>query len=97
MADIEAFDMGSARKKWVEKEAMQSHGKAQNIKMKLNGSIDKRSLRKTGRTEQYNLRVREGFKKDVADHAGRMGFSTAIEFIEAAVAAFIAKPDGGKK
>lgn len=87
----DAFDMTAARRLWAEKEATQSHGKAKAKRQELAGAIDKRSLRKTGRTEQYNLRVRAGFKKQVADGAERMGFRTAIEFLEAAVEAFIAK------
>jgi len=91
MADHDAFDMGAARRKWAEKEAMQSHSKAKAKRQELAGSIDKRSLRKTGRTVQYNLRVREGFKEQVAEHSARLGYGSAIEFIEAAVDALIAK------
>ena len=68
----DAFDMTAARRLWAEKEATQSHGKAKAKRQELAGAIDKRSLRKTGRTEQYNLRVRAGFKKQVADGAERM-------------------------
>ena len=69
MADAAAFDMTAARQKWAEKQAMQSHGKAKTRRQKLADSIDMRSLRKTGRTVQYNLCVRPGFKEQVAEHA----------------------------
>jgi hypothetical protein len=91
VADIDGFDMTSARRKWAEKEAAQSYGRAKTERVKLAGSVDKRSLRKTGRTVQYNLRVREGWKEMVAERAERAGFKTAIEFLEAAVEAFAAK------
>ena len=87
--DSPVFDMSAARRRWAEKEAIQRPSKAKGRRQALVGAVDKRSLRKTGRTIQYNLRVREGWKEEVSAHATRLGYGTAIEFLEAAVAAYV--------
>ncbi len=46
--------------------------------------IDRRTLRKTGRTEQFNTRVKEGFRQKVKVLAARDGISMA-EVIELSV------------
>ncbi len=46
--------------------------------------VDRRTLRKTGRTEQFNTRVKEGFRQKVRQLAARDGISMA-EVIELSV------------
>jgi hypothetical protein len=89
MSDIEAFDMTAVRKKWAEKEALQDTTTRKVKRRNVENSVDKRSMRATGRVVQYNLRVRDGWKDEVVQHAQQCGFRTAIEFLEAAVQAYV--------
>ena len=53
---------------------------------KIRAAVDGRSLRVTGRTEQFNFKAREGLKERVAQAAAGEGLSIA-EWMERAIEA----------
>jgi hypothetical protein len=84
---IEDFDfedpdaMAKARAK-LKAEGFNGTPKARKVKeAKIRSAVDRRSLRATGRTEQFNFKAREGLKQRVADAAAQDGI-TMGEWLE---------------
>ncbi len=50
----------------------------------IRSAVDRRTLKVTGRTEQFNFKAREGLKKSVSDAAATEGITIA-EWMERAV------------
>lgn len=94
MGEPEAYDMTAARKLWEEKKLGKKKSDRKAKRKKLVESVDKRSLRATGRTEQFNFRTSTeiGTKARAAARAAGM---TIAEWMEQAVAAYLAEPRGG--
>jgi predicted HicB family RNase H-like nuclease len=81
-----------ARAKWAEKLNSSKDARKERHK-KLTDAVDGRSLRKTGRTEQFNFRCSEGLKAK-ATLAAREAGITLAEWMELAVEAAIAGQNG---
>ena len=93
MREDEAYDMDAARKMWKEKKLGKTKSDRKAQRKKLVGAVDKRSLRTTGRTEQFNFRASPEMKAKAQEAAQAAGVSIA-EWMEEAVAAYLAKPRG---
>jgi predicted HicB family RNase H-like nuclease len=90
--DTEIYSFAEARKKWGAKlDTTKAARKARH--KKLAESVDGRSLRATGRVEQFNFRCSEGLKEKAQSAARRAGITLA-EWMERAVEAAIAAEDG---
>ena len=93
----EAFDMEEARKKWKQKfDTKKSPRKKRH--QKLTDSVDRRSLRATGRTEQFNFRCSEGLKRRAQKAAKSEGITLARwmeRLVEVGLAECEAKVEGG--
>ena len=94
MSDADAFDMSAARKLWAKKELEPKKAARKNKRHDLAGGVDKRSLRATGRVEQFNIRCRPEIKALAFEHQQRMGMETVAEFIECAILAFVREGKG---
>jgi hypothetical protein len=90
-----AFDMRKARQMLIASGGVDKASRKAK-RAKLVGSVDKRSLRKTHRTEQFNFRAIEGLKARAQEAAELAGIALA-EWMERAVEAYLAQPakDGG--
>lgn len=93
MREDEAYDMDLARKAWEAKKVTRKKSDRKAQRKKLAAAVDKRSLRATGRTDQFNFRTTPeiGTKARAAARAAEM---TIAEWMEEAVAAYLAKPRG---
>jgi predicted HicB family RNase H-like nuclease len=94
MREDEAYDMAAARKLWEAKKVGKKKSERKATRKKLADAVDKRSLRATGRTEQFNFRATTEMKAKAHEAAKAAGMSIA-EWMEEAVAAYLAKPRGG--
>jgi len=90
MGEEEAFDMSAARKLWEQKNVTRKKADRKGQRKKLVASVDKRSLRATGRTAQFNFRATPGMKAEAQAAAEAAGLSIA-EWMELAVAAYLAR------
>jgi predicted HicB family RNase H-like nuclease len=95
MREDEAYDMDQARKSWEEKKATRTKADRKKQRKKLVAAVDKRSLRATGRTEQFNFRTTEEIGAKARAAAKAAGITIA-EWMEEAVAAYLAQPRGGR-
>jgi predicted HicB family RNase H-like nuclease len=95
MGEEEAYDMAAARKLWEAKKVSPKKAARKDKRKKLAAAVDKRSLRATGRTEQFNFRVTAEIKTKAQEAAQAAGMTIA-EWMEEAVAAYLAKPRGGE-
>jgi predicted HicB family RNase H-like nuclease len=91
--DTKAFDIREARKLWAAKSGPSDKKARQKKRSKIAATIDKRSLRATGRTEQFNFRASPEMIASVRDAASAAGIPIA-EWMEDAVAAYLAKARG---
>jgi hypothetical protein len=93
MADDQerAFDMRKARELWAGKGGNIGKASRKARRSKLVGSVDKRSLRRTNRTEQFNFRCIAGLKGQAQEAADMAGVPLA-EWMQLAVEAYLAKP-----
>jgi len=90
----EIYSMAEARKKWGK---LPSTKKARKIRhQKITKSVDRRSLRATGRTMQFNFRCREGLKQQ-AQAAAKQAAIPLAEWMELVVDAAIAAQAGGNE
>jgi predicted HicB family RNase H-like nuclease len=95
MREDEAYDMAAARKLWESKKVGGKKKADRKAKRKeLVASVDKRSLRATGRTDQFNFRTTPEMKAKAQEAAKDSGMSIA-EWMEEAVAAYLAGSRGG--
>ena len=90
MGEEEAFDMSAARKLWEQKNVTRKKADRKGQRKKLVASVDKRSLRATGRTAQFNFRATPEMKAKAQEAAEAAGLSIA-EWMELAVAAYLAR------
>jgi predicted HicB family RNase H-like nuclease len=89
----EAYDMTAARKLWEAKKVTRKKSERKSQRKKLAASVDKRSLRATGRTAQFNFRATPEMKARAQEAAEAAGLSIA-EWMELAVEAYLAQGDG---
>jgi predicted HicB family RNase H-like nuclease len=86
MDDV-VFDMAAARRKFnTAFDNTKSARKKREVS--LTQVIDRRSLRATGRTEQFNFRVRADLKADIQEAARKAGIGVA-EWLERAAEAML--------
>ena len=74
--DGEIHSFEEARRKWAAKLDTKKAGR-QSRQKQLVDVVDRRSLRATGRTEQFNFRCRPGLKAEVQDAANKVGITLA--------------------
>lgn len=74
--DGEIHSFEEARKKWAAKLDTKKAGR-QSRQKQLAKVVDRRSLRATGRTEQFNFRCRPGLKAEVQDAANGASLTLA--------------------
>jgi hypothetical protein len=94
MGEQEAYDMTAARKLWEAKKIGKKKSDRKAKRKQLADAVDKRSLRATGRTEQFNFRTTAEMGTKVREAAKAAGMPIA-EWMEKAVAAYLAQPRGG--
>ena len=83
--DGEIHDFEAARKKWEAKLDTSAKGRTSR-QQNLAKSADRRALRATGRTEQFNFRCKPGLKVKAQSAADDSGLTLA-EWMERAVEA----------
>jgi predicted HicB family RNase H-like nuclease len=88
-----AFDIREARKLWAQKSEPPDKKARKNKRKQIADTVDKRSLRATGRTEQFNFRASPEMIAKVMDAAASAGVPIA-EWMEDAVAAYLVGPRG---
>jgi predicted HicB family RNase H-like nuclease len=89
-----AHSILAARAIWRSKGAAGTGKKARKSRRKqIAESVDRRSLKATGRTEQFNFRAREGLKERAQEAAEAAGIPLA-EWMEQAVEAYLAQESG---
>ena len=88
------FDMKAARDKFRSVVDTSRKGRAVRHTAVTN-SVDRRTLRKTGRTAQFNFKARPDLHTRVKAAAERAGQSIA-EYMEGVLEAAFAAEDGGK-
>ena len=86
--DTPVFDMSAARAKWKSAGFDGKKAARKTRETTVAGGIDGRSLRATGRTEQFNIRCVAGLKQRAMDAADNAQVTLA-EWMEAAVEAAI--------
>jgi len=91
--EIHSFE--AARKKWNRKLDLSKPARDSRAK-RLAESVDHRSLRTTGRNQQFNFRCREGLKEKVQDAAAKAGLNVA-EWMEITLIAALEKPRRKRK
>jgi hypothetical protein len=94
VAEDEAFSIQKAREIWIAKGGDTRGKKArQKKRQKIAGTVDKRSLRATGRTEQFNFRTDPETAGRIREAAASADMSI-VDWMEEAVVAYLAKPGG---
>jgi hypothetical protein len=92
MAEEPVFDMAAARRKFNAAFDNTKTGRKQR-EVGVAKIVDGRSLRATGRTEQFNFRSRAGLKEETQAAAKRAGMTLA-EWMERAADAMLAAERG---
>ena len=92
--DTEIYDMEKARAKFAAAISPKKRERKARAKQ-LTASIDGRSRRSTGRTEQFNFKSSPGLHQRAKEAAAKSGLSLA-EWMEALVEAALGKDGGGK-
>ena len=93
MSDDTAFSMVKARELWAAKGGTPTKTARKAKRKKIADTVDKRSLRATGRSEQFNFRARAGLKERAQQAAEAAGVTLA-EWMESAVEAYLAQDQG---
>jgi len=84
MADDDTFSMEDAFQRCKEQGLLQTKAKATAHATKADKSIDGRSLRRTGRTSQVNLKVTPAFAEYLRREAHKHGLGVS-QFVEQTV------------
>jgi hypothetical protein len=87
----DVFDMTAARQLWAKKSATPQKAAREAKHRSLTDGVDRRSLRATGRTAQFNIRATPETIASAKEKARRFAFGTVAEFIEVAIAAYDGK------
>jgi hypothetical protein len=82
-ADEAVFDFADERKKWRSEVNTSRKGRKAQLK-KQDGTVDRRTLKATGRTEQFNFRTMPEVKERAKKAAALRGL-TVTEWIEEAI------------
>ena len=90
MSDDTAFSMVEARKLWTAKGGTATKTARKSKRKKIADTVDKRTLRATRRSEQFNFRARAGLKEKAQQAAEAAGVTVA-EWMELAVEAYLAQ------
>jgi hypothetical protein len=77
--------MAPAVARWEEKKQAPDKKGRRQARKTLAGAVDKRSLRATGRTAQFNFRCKAEVKARAFKLQELLGFETIAEFMEAAI------------
>lgn len=99
-AETEVFSMNRMRKKWAsgrksaDGTTLKVAAQRKQDEADIRKVVDGRSLRKTGRTAQFNFRARDDLKKAAQEAAKADGISLA-EWMEAAIEAALSGKDVG--
>jgi hypothetical protein len=86
----EAYDMAAARKLWELKKVGKKKSDRKAQRKRLADAVDKRSLRATGRTAQFNFRTTAEIGAKAREAAKAAGMPIA-EWMEKAVEAYLAQ------
>ena len=94
MVDVsDDWDMAAARAKFAAKVDTRKAARKDRQK-RLNGAVDGRSLRATGRTEHLNFKARPEVKAAIATAAAEAGITKSLWLERAIVAAIKAQETG---
>jgi hypothetical protein len=93
-ANAPIFDMRAARDKFRTVVDTSRKGRAARHQV-VTESVDRRTLRKTGRTAQFNFKARPDLQSRAKTAAERAGMSLA-QYMEGVLEAAFAAEDGGK-
>ena len=95
MVDVsDDWDMAAARAKFAAKVDTRKAARKDRQK-RLNGSVDGRSLRATGRTEHLNFKALPEIKEAVAKAAAEAGITKSLWLEQAILAALKAQESAG--
>jgi hypothetical protein len=95
MADVsDDWDMAAARAKFAAKVDTRKAAR-KNRQKRLNGAVDGRSLRATGRTEHLNFKALPEIKEAVAKAAAEAGITKSL-WLEQAILAAVEAQESGK-